>query len=81
LLNDEAAPHGFQGAVKNCNKAVSGRFEQSAVVFCNAGLDEVALDELHARKRALCVEIHEVAEARDVACHNRNKGVRRQRTR
>src|ERR1700687_5041437 len=76
LLDDDAAPHGFDGTVKNCNKTVAGSFDESSVVFCNAGLDEVALDPLHATVRSFFIDSHQAAVARDIASDNRSKTTR-----
>jgi hypothetical protein len=78
LLDDDAAAHGFERTIKNCNKTVASRFDDSAVVFCNAGLDEVALDAFHARMRTFFIELHEAAVAGDIACDDRSKATGRQ---
>src|SRR5229473_1677446 len=42
LLDDDAAPHGFDRAVENRDKTVAGGFDELSVVLCNAGLDKAA---------------------------------------
>jgi len=37
LLDDDAAPHGFDRAVENGEKAVTGGFDELAVVLNDAG--------------------------------------------
>ncbi len=77
LLDDDAAADGFDGAVENRNKAVAGGFDQPAVVFGDAGLEEIALDPLDAVVRSFFVELHQAAVAGDIACHDRRKTARR----
>jgi len=76
LLNDNAAPHCFDRTVENRNKTVACGFDQPAVVSCDAGLDQAALDPLHAAVRSFFIDFHQAAVARDVAGDNRGKTAR-----
>ena len=67
LLDDDAAPHGFDRTIENRNKSVAGGFDEPSVMPCNAGLYEVALDPLHANVRSFFIDFHEPAVARDIA--------------
>ena len=73
LLNDDTAPDGFDGTIENSKKSIAGGFDEFAVVFRDAGLDEVTLDPLHAPVRSLFVDLHEAAVAGDIAGYNRGK--------
>src|SRR5437879_3958626 len=63
LLDDDAASHGFDGAVENGNKSVTRGFDQPSVMPHNARLNEVTLDPLHAKMRSLFLHLHEAAVA------------------
>src|SRR6266700_5435233 len=77
LLDDDAAPHGFDGTVENRNKTVAGGFDELSVVSSNAGLDQAALDPLHATVRSFFIDFHQPAVARDIASDDRSKAPRR----
>src|SRR5882757_2276539 len=76
LLNDDSAADGFDGTVENGEKAVTGGFDELAVVPHDAGLDEVALDPFHTAVRSLFIDLHEAAVASDITGHNRGKTAR-----
>src|SRR6267142_4032552 len=76
LLDDHATSHGIDRTVENRNKAVACGFDQPAVVLGNAGLDQAALDPLHAAVRSLFIDFHQAAVARDIASDNRRKTAR-----
>src|SRR3954452_13579073 len=73
LLDDDAASHSFDRTVKNCDETVAGGFDESAVMFCNARLDEVPLESHHATVRTFFIEFHETAVARDIASDDRHQ--------
>ena len=73
LLDDDAAPDGFDGTVENCDEAVACGLNKLAVVFFDAGFDEVTLDPLDAIMRAFLVDLHQPAVAEDIACYDRGK--------
>src|SRR6266850_5548882 len=77
LLDDDAAPHGFDGTVENRNKTVAGGFDEPSVVLCDARLDKAALDPLHATVRSFFIDFHQAAVARDIASHYCSKTPRR----
>ena len=77
LLDDDAASDGFDGTVENRDKAVARGFNKLAVVFVDAGLDEVALDPLDAVVRPFFVDLHQAAVAGDIAGYDRSKAARR----
>ena len=77
LLDDDAAPDGFDGTVENCDETVACGFNKLAVMFVDAGFDEVALDPLDAVVRPLLVDLHQAAVAGDIACDDRSKTARR----
>jgi hypothetical protein len=81
LLDDDAAPDGFDGTVENCDKAVPRSLNQFPVVFDYAGLDEVALDPLDATVRSFLIDLHQAAVACDIARDNRSKTTRCRLTR
>jgi hypothetical protein len=59
LLDHDAAADGFDGTVENRNEPVAGGLNQPAVMFDDAGFDELALDALDTVVRAfltLCRE-------------------------
>ena len=56
LLDDDAAPHGFDRTVENRNEAVAGGLDEPSVVLGNAGLYKVALDPLDASVRSFFIE-------------------------
>src|SRR3974377_785666 len=76
LLNDDGTAHCLDRAVKNCNEAVTRRFDEPSIVFCDAGLDEVALDSLDARVRTLFIQLHEAAVAYNIARDDRGAAQR-----
>jgi L-rhamnose isomerase len=77
LLDDDTAPHSFDGTVENRKKSVTCGFYQPSVMTHNAGFDEVTLDPLHAKMRSFFIDLHEAAVARDIAGDNRRKTARR----
>jgi hypothetical protein len=81
LLDDDAATHGFDRTVEDRKETVAGRLDEPPVVFGNAGLNQIALDSLHARMRALLVELHEAAVTGDVTGDDRSKAPWRHRAR
>jgi len=58
LLDNNGAPHGFDWTIENGDKTVAGGFDEPSVVFCNAGLYEVALDPLDAIVRSFLIDLH-----------------------
>ncbi|MGH9808943.1 MAG: hypothetical protein ACRD9W_17120, partial [Terriglobia bacterium] len=72
-MDDDAAPHGFDRTVEDRNKTVAGGFDKSSTVPCYAGLDEAALDPLHATVRSFFIDLHQPAVARDIARNDRSK--------
>src|SRR5262249_34870974 len=56
---------------------VTSRFDEPSIVFCNAGLNKVALDSLDARMRTLFIQFHEAAVAYNIACDDRGETTRR----
>src|ERR1700737_1831484 len=76
LLDDDAAPDGFDGTVKDRDKTVAGGFDELSVVLCNAGLDEVALDPLDAIVCSFLIDLHQAAVAGDIARDDRSKTTR-----
>src|SRR6185312_15451814 len=81
LLNDDAAAYGFDGAVKDRNEPVAGRFDEPTLMLDNAGLDKVALDALHAHMRAFFIDFHQSAIADDITRDDRGETARQQRAR
>src|SRR5467141_3433252 len=77
LLDDDAAPHGFDRTVEDGNKTVAGGFDESSVVPCNAGLDQAALDPLDAAVRSFFIDFHKAAVAGDITRDDRGKTARR----
>ena len=77
LLDDDAAPDGFDRTVENRDKTVAGGFDEPSVMFCDAGLNEIALDPLDAAVRSFFIQFHQTAVARDVAGHDRCKATGR----
>jgi hypothetical protein len=73
LLNDDAAAHRFDGTIEYRDEAIAGRFDESSVMFRDAGLNEVALDSLDAYMRAFFIEFHETAVAGDIARDDRGE--------
>ena len=59
-------------------EAVAGRLDEPPVMFGNAGLDQVALDSLDARMRALLIELHKAAVTPDIASHDCSEAAGRQ---
>jgi len=53
LLNHDAAADGFDGTIEDRNEPVAGGFNQPAVMFYDAGFDEIALDALDTVVRLL----------------------------
>jgi hypothetical protein len=76
LLDDDAAPDGFDGTVEDCDKTVTCGFNKLAVIFDDAGFDKVALDPFDAVVRPLLVDLHQAAVAGDIARDNRGKTAR-----
>jgi hypothetical protein len=72
-LDDDAAPHGLDGTVENRNETVTRGFDEPAVVLCNAGLYEVALDPFYATVRPFLIDFHQPAVARDISSDDRGK--------
>ena len=77
LLDHDAAADGFDGTIENRDKPVARGFNKLAVMFDDAGFDEVALDPLDARVRPFLVDLHQAAVAGDIACHDGRKAARR----
>ena len=77
LLDDDAAPDGFDGTIENRDETVARGFNKLAVMFDDAGFDEVALDPLDAVVRPFLVDLHQAAVAGDIACDDRRKAARR----
>jgi hypothetical protein len=77
LLDDDTAPHSFDGTVENRDKSVTSGFDEPSVMPHYAGLYEVTLDPLHAKMRSFFIDLHEAAVARDIASDNRSKTARR----
>ena len=73
LLDHDAAAYSFDRTIENRNEAVAGGLDQPAVIFGDAGLDEAALDPLHAAVRSLLVDFHQPAVTGDIADDNRRK--------
>src|SRR3954462_3081901 len=76
LLNDDTAAYSLDGTVKDRNEAIPCRFNQLAVMFDDARLDEIALDPLDAVVCPLLVDLHEAAITGDVACNNGGQSAR-----
>lgn len=76
LLNHDAAADGLDGAVENRNEPIAGGFNKPAVMFCDAGLNEIALDALDTVVRAFFVDLHQTAVTGDIACHDGRKAAR-----
>src|ERR1700747_806393 len=55
LLDDNAAPDGFDRAIEGRNESVAGGFDEPAVVLENARLYQIALDPSDARMRSFLV--------------------------
>jgi hypothetical protein len=76
LLNHDAAADGFDRTIENRNEPVAGGFNQPAVMFYDAGFDEIALDTLDTVVRAFFVDLHQAAVTGDIACHDGRKAAR-----
>jgi hypothetical protein len=76
LLNHDAAADGFDRTIENRNEPVAGGFNKSAVMFYDAGFDEIALDTLDTVVRAFFVDLHQAAVAGDIACYDGRKAAR-----
>ena len=76
LLNHDAAADGFDGTIEDRNEPVAGGFNQPAVMFHDAGFDEIALDALDTVVRAFFVDLHQAAVTGDIACHDGRKAAR-----
>src|SRR6516162_287831 len=77
LLNDNAAAHRLDRAIKHRDETIASGLDQSSVVFRDAGLDEVALDSLYAYVRTFFIDLHETAVTCDVTSHDCRKTSRR----
>ncbi|XSC48575.1 hypothetical protein ACF1BQ_024045 [Bradyrhizobium sp. RDT10] len=77
MLNHDAAADGLDGTIENRNEPVAGGFNKPAVMFYDAGFDEIALDALDTVVRAFFVDLHQAAVAGDIACHDGRKAARR----
>src|SRR3954454_9307318 len=69
LLDDNTAAYSLDGTVKNRDEAIAGRFDQLAVMFCDAWFYKIALDPLDAIVGPLLVHLHQAAVTGDVACN------------
>jgi len=58
LLNHDAAANCFNRTIENRYKAVTGRFDQLAIMLANGRLYQFALDPLDTIMRAFFVEFH-----------------------
>ena len=76
MLNHDAAADGLDGTVENRNEPVAGGFNKPAVMFHDAGFDEIALDALDTVVRAFFVDLHQAAVTGDIACHDGRKAAR-----
>jgi hypothetical protein len=65
-LDRSRAAHGLDDARELDEKPVSRSLDHPPAVFCDRGLDHVALNRLHARERALLVGAHQPAVAGNV---------------
>src|SRR4051812_18791778 len=76
LLNDNTAAYGLDGTVKDRDEAVARRFDQLAVMFCDARFDKIAFDPLDAAVRPLLIDLHQAAVTGDVPSHYCSKTAR-----
>jgi hypothetical protein len=76
LLNHDATADGFDGTIENRNESIAGGFNQPAVMFHDAGFDEIALDALDTVVRALFIDLHQAAVTGDIACYDGRKAAR-----
>src|SRR4029079_8710165 len=76
LLDHDAAANRFDGTVENRDESVPGGFDELAVMFCNAGFYQIALDSLDAVVGPFLVNLHQPAVAGDIPCNDRRQAAR-----
>src|SRR5262249_47981018 len=62
-LNRSGAAYGIDDAREFDKKPISRSVDEPPAVFCDSGLDHLALNRLDSRERALLVHAHKPAEA------------------